>query len=255
MPAGEPLPRIRALAAALLAAALAAALVATLVPDGAAARVPAAARARRSAASARSASARAVEKQVIVSLRGIPESGSRLGRADAPVTLQYFGDLECPFCRRFEFGALRSIIDRWVRGGELRIEYRSLETATREPGTFERQQVAALAAGAQGRLWYFIETFYREQGEEGSGYVTQAYLARIAAQVPGLKIARWRHACREARFAAQLARDEATAAREGLEGTPAFLIGRSGAKLRVLEASSLINASSFDEAIEELLRA
>jgi hypothetical protein len=34
-----------------------------------------------------------------------------------------------------------------VRPGKLKIEYRSLETATREPETFHTQQLAALAAG------------------------------------------------------------------------------------------------------------
>jgi hypothetical protein len=51
-----------------------------------------------------------------------------------------------------------------VRGGELKIEYRSLETATREPEVFKAQQLAALAAGKQDRMWNFIETFYHEQG-------------------------------------------------------------------------------------------
>jgi hypothetical protein len=49
-------------------------------------------------------------------------------------------------------------------GRKVRVEYRSLETATHDPEVFKLQQVAALAAGAQDRMWNFIETFYHEQG-------------------------------------------------------------------------------------------
>ena len=100
-------------------------------------------------------------------LAGIPQPGSTLGDPKAPVTLQYFGDLECPFCKQFMLGALPSLIRSYVRGGKLKIEYRSLETATRDPQTFKTQQVAALAAGKQNRMWEYIELFYHEQGRRG----------------------------------------------------------------------------------------
>src|SRR5271154_2263812 len=34
-------------------------------------------------------------------LAGIPQRGNTLGDPTAPVTLEYFGDLQCPFCRQF----------------------------------------------------------------------------------------------------------------------------------------------------------
>ncbi len=99
---------------------------------------------------------------------GIPQSGNVLGNPNAPVTLQYFGDLECPICKEFTLASLPSIIQNWVRTGKLKIEYRSMETATREPEVFKLQQVAALAAGKQNKMWDFLELFYHEQGEEDS---------------------------------------------------------------------------------------
>ena len=107
------------------------------------------------------------------------------------MTLQYFGDLECPICKEFTLGALPTVIQKWVRTGKVKIEYRSLETATREPEVFKTQQVAALAAGKQNKMWNFIETFYHEQGEEDSGYVNESYLQGLAQQVPGLNLATW----------------------------------------------------------------
>jgi protein-disulfide isomerase len=185
---------------------------------------------------------------------GIPQRANVLGAPAAPVTLQYFGDLECPVCRAFTLSALPSIIGRWVRGGELKIEYRSLETATREPEVFKAQQLAALAAGKQDRMWNFIETFYHEQGEEDSGYATESYIQGIASQVPGLDLMRWTSDRGDAALSSQLLGDGQAAVAANLNGTPAFLIGRSGGTTSKLEPSSFTEPGSFDEAIAKLAK-
>ena len=89
--------------------------------------------------------------KVVSEIGGIPQNGNTLGSPKAPVTLEYFGDLECPICKEFTLGALPTLIQKYVRTGKLKIEYRNLETATREPETFKTQQSAALAAGKQNK--------------------------------------------------------------------------------------------------------
>ena len=184
-------------------------------------------------------------------LEDLPQSANALGSPTAPVTLQYFGDLECPFCRDFTLELLPSIIQRWVRSGDLRIEYRALETATGEREVFVAQQVAALAAGRQDRAWYFIETFYREQGEEGSGYVTDRFLEGIASEVPALNLSQWNRDRADPELANEIAADERAADSAGLHGTPSFLLGRSTA---AMTAFSPTDRASFDAAIEGLLK-
>jgi protein-disulfide isomerase len=200
----------------------------------------------------------AVAAEVGTLLAGIPQSGDALGSPTAPVTLEYFGDLECPICRKFTLGALNPIIQRWVREGKLRIEYHNLQTATREPETFNSQQDAALSAGQQAKLWNFIETFYHEQGQEDSGYVTEQYLRNIAQQVPGLNMARWASERGKPEFQAQIQVDAQTSDAAGLTGTPSFLIGHTGGATTVLpesEYGSLEQPSGFDQAIEKQLKA
>jgi protein-disulfide isomerase len=184
-------------------------------------------------------------------LADIPQSANALGPATAPVTLQYFGDLQCPFCRDFTLELLPSVIERWVRSDDLRIEYHALETATREPEVFVAQQVAALAAGKQDRAWHFIETFYREQGEEGSGYVTERFLEGIATEVPGLSLSQWNRERSDPQLAGEIATDARAAESAGLNGTPSFLIGRSAGAMTTF---ALIDAASIDAAIEGLLK-
>jgi protein-disulfide isomerase len=197
-------------------------------------------------------------------LNGIPQSGNALGSPTAPVTLQYFGDLECPICKEFTTGALPSIIPQWVRTGKLRIEYRSMSTATgnaessgAEPREiFKTQQTAAYAAGKQNKAWYFVETFYHEQGEEDSGYVTEKYLQEIASQIPGLNLAQWTSDRSEPELANEIASDAQAANNNGFTGTPSFLIGRSGGAMTKLEYTSSPSDPTFvDEAVEKILKA
>jgi protein-disulfide isomerase len=196
-----------------------------------------------------------VSKEVASLIDGIPQSGNALGSPTAPVTLQYFGDLECPICREFTLEALPTIIPKWVRAGKLRIEYHSMETATREPEVFKTQQIAAYAAGKQNKAWYFIETFYHEQGEEDSGYVTEKYIQGIASQVPGLNLTQWTSDRNLPELANEVETDKQLANNQGFTGTPSFLIGHTGGALSKLEYPSSPGDPTFvNEAVEKLLK-
>jgi protein-disulfide isomerase len=157
-------------------------------------------------------------------LDGIPQSGSRLGKATAPVSMQYYGDLECPVCRTFTLGALPQVISNYVRPGKLKITYKSLQTATPDSTTFQTQQVAALAAGKQNLMWPFIELFYHQQGEEGTSYVTEDYLKSLAAQVKGLKLPQWMSDRGQAALKQEIATDAGDAVKVGATGTPTLII-------------------------------
>jgi protein-disulfide isomerase len=202
----------------------------------------------------KSPAANAAAASVISLLQGIPQNGVTLGNPNAPVTIQYFGDLECPICKQFTLGALPSVIQKYVRTGKVKIEYRSMQTATRERETFQTQQVAALAAGKQDLMWHYIELFYHEQGEEGSGYVTESYLQGLAAQVPGLSLSNWSSARNDPAYANQVISDAQAANQSGFTGTPSFLIGKTGGSMQKLENPSLTDASSFEPVIEKLLK-
>ena len=185
---------------------------------------------------------------------GIPQSGNVLGSPSAPLTLKYYGDLECPICKEFTLGVLPALIPKYVRTGKLRIEYLSLETATREPEIFKTQQVAALAAGKQNRAWDFIELFYHEQGEEDSGYVNEKYLQGLASQVPGLNLAGWTTARSDPALSNEVTADAAAANSAGFTGTPSFQLGKTGGALEKFEPGSFTEPSPYEAAIEKQLK-
>lgn len=157
-------------------------------------------------------------------LSGIPQSGEQLGNPHAPVTMDYYGDLECPICQAFTVqGGLSQLIAQDVRSGKVKINYKSFETATRDPSVFKDQQVAALAAGQQQKFWQFAELFYHQQGAEDSGYVTEGYLQGLAKQVPGLNLTQWEAARNDPNLAAEVTKDGESGDNLGVSGTPTLV--------------------------------
>jgi protein-disulfide isomerase len=103
-------------------------------------------------------------------------------------------------------------------------------------------------------MWYFVELFYHEQGEEHSAYVTEAYLQKLAQQVPGLNLPNWTAARNDTELANSVSSDAQASNNAGFTGTPAFLIGKTGGTLQKLEDSSVTDPSSFNGAIKKLLK-
>jgi protein-disulfide isomerase len=47
-----------------------------------------------------------------------------LGESDAPVTMVVYEDFQCPFCNRFENGAIQQVVDEYVESGEVKIMWK-----------------------------------------------------------------------------------------------------------------------------------
>ena len=180
-------------------------------------------------------------------LQGIPQSGMTLGREDAPVTLVEFGDLQCPACKGFAEGIVPELIASKVRGGEAKIEFRNFAILGEDSVS---AGAAAVAAGQQGRGWYFVELFYRNQGLEGSGYVTDEFLTEIARGAGVQDIARWNKDRKDqAGSLREVQRSSEEAERLGLTGTPSFAVfGPESDGTEVLGTPG--SAGVLEEAIE-----
>ncbi|HET9074608.1 MAG TPA: thioredoxin domain-containing protein [Solirubrobacteraceae bacterium] len=200
--------------------------------------------------------AKATYAAVASELHGIPQSGTTLGNPKAPVTIQYFGDLECPVCRAFSLGeaggGLPQLISGPVRSGQVKLVYKAFETASHTVNNdrFVPQQVAALAAGQQGLFWDYAELFYHEQGSETTRYVTENYLDSLAKQIPTLNFAKWMSARRDAALAAQVQTEGKLALSYGLNGTPTLVALGPKAKEIVPAATGIPSYSEIQTAIK-----
>jgi len=102
-------------------------------------------------------------------LKNIPESENVLaktntdlahirGNPDAPVTLEEFGDFQCPPCGKFsEF--VEELLKEY--NSRLRLVFRNFPLSGHEHA--REAALAAEAAGLQGKFWEMHDTLYREQ--------------------------------------------------------------------------------------------
>lgn len=176
-------------------------------------------------------------------LEGIPRDGMVLGQPNAKVTLLEFADLQCPYCKGYAEDQLPQVIESQVRTGEAKLDYR---TFTIIDANSVPAAEAAIAAGKQGRGWNYVEIFYRNQGQEGTDYVTDEFLTAIAkaAKVPDL--ARWNRDRKSAAVRAAVEAATVEAERLGFEGTPSFAV--EGPATNGVEALGHLESTSDIEA-------
>jgi protein-disulfide isomerase len=158
-------------------------------------------------------------------LSGIPQQGIELGKPSAPVTLVEFVEPQCPACGMWARSELPGVISRYVRSGKVRLEYRGLSFISSDStGLLTLVQ----AAGEQNKLWNVAELEYANQGAEGSGYATQAYLTAIAKAVPGLDVNKAFALTGSSKVASRIEQAKAFAQQYRINSTPSLAIGKTG---------------------------
>ena len=80
------------------------------------------------------------------------------GNPDAPVTLEEFGDFQCPPCGSFA-GFIEELLKEY--DSRLRLVFRNFPLPGHEHA--RDAALAAEAAGLQGKFWEMHDTLYREQ--------------------------------------------------------------------------------------------
>ncbi|UGS34637.1 DsbA family protein [Capillimicrobium parvum] len=171
-------------------------------------------------------------------LSGIPQSGVTLGRKDAPITIIEFGDLQCPACAIASQQVLPSVIDDYVRPGKAKLELRDIHFLGPDS---ERLARFGAAASEQGKLWNVAELVWANQGQENSGYATDAYLRAIGNGVPGLDVQAALATRTSGTVRQQLAEAKTLARINGVNSTPTFLVGTGDGPLKTVGADALVS--------------
>lgn len=154
-------------------------------------------------------------------LKGIPQHGLVLGEPRAKVTLYEYGDLQCPVCKAFSEEIVPEVIDARVRSGEAKVEFRNYTIIGPESIP---AGAAAIAAGMQGRGWDYVDLFYRNQGAESSGYVTDAFMTEVARGAGVPDIAKWNRDRKSPEILEEVEATTAEAQKLGFTGTPSFAV-------------------------------
>jgi len=152
---------------------------------------------------------------------GIPQKELVLGDPKAKVELIEYGDLQCPVCKAYSEDFLPQIIEGQVKEGKAKLVFRNFTIIGPQSAP---AGAAALAAGAQGRGWEYIELFYRNQGTENSGYADDEFLTAVAKGAGVKDIAQWETDRKGTKYTDQVTATTEEAQRLGFTGTPSLAI-------------------------------
>jgi protein-disulfide isomerase len=174
--------------------------------------------------------------------RGVTATGDPyLGAPSAPVTMEEYGDFQCPYCGEFARDTEPKIISTYVVPGKVRIVWHTMAFIGQESVWAGE---AARCAQDQGKFWDYYMVLYHNQGSENSGAFTMARLAGLAARAH-VDANALRACVASNRYQQTVQASDQAAARAGVTSTPTFFVnGRkvTGA-LPYQQMASIIDAA------------
>ena len=159
----------------------------------------------------------------VAPLDDIRQQGNQLGASSAKVTLIEYADFACPFCAQYATEVFPTIVERYVRPGKVKLEYRGLAFLAPIENS-DRALRYALAAGEQGKLWDYAELIYANQGQEGTEWFTDAFARSLAEQIPGLDVDRLARDAESPGIESAIGAAAEEARSDGVSGTPSFFV-------------------------------
>jgi protein-disulfide isomerase len=157
----------------------------------------------------------------VVTLTGIPQDSSVLGSPNATVTLIEWADPQCPACRLYTEEFFPTVVDEYVRPGNVSTEFRGFPFIGDDS---VRAYRFLLAAAEQDKLWDLQEAMYRHQGDENSGWVTDDLIRELAGQIDGLDVDQLFADAERDDIVAEANGAEAAGDAAGIVGTPTLQI-------------------------------
>jgi protein-disulfide isomerase len=160
-------------------------------------------------------------------LRGVPQDGIRLGRADAPATIVEFADVKCSACRGFALDEQEDVVRDLVRTGKANLELRLIGLKRFRPDNLAGR-TAAYALAEQDRMWPLVELLYWNQGEEDTRWIDDPLLRKLAGPSPELRgvVPSTRETAGSRRLSAEA---DALMGRLDVRATPSFFVRARGA--------------------------
>jgi protein-disulfide isomerase len=146
--------------------------------------------------------------------------GHALGRADAPLTMVEFTDLQCPYCRQFALNTFDEIKKNWIDTGRLRYISRDFPLDVLHAQAMPAAR-AARCAGEQGTFWEMRMALLRN-----ANLLSADFIKKTADDLK-LEGSAFAGCIASPKFDAAIRAETQEGAKLGIEGTPTFVIGRT----------------------------
>jgi protein-disulfide isomerase len=176
----------------------------------------------------------------------MPANAYSIGKADAPLVLIEYTDLQCPFCQQFHNTAYEQIKKNYIDTGKVLFLSRDF------PLDFHPwarpAAIAARCAGDQGKFWELRNVLIANADK-----LSKEMIAQHAADLK-LDMKKFQSCADSDFYTADINKQVAEGGAAGVNGTPSFVIGK--VENGQLEGVRLVGAmpyETFDAKLKELL--
>ena len=164
-----------------------------------------------------------------VDVKDVNQNGEAfIGNPNAPVTIAYWYDYQCPFCKQDEQNVVPNVVSDYVNSGKVKIVFKDYPFLGNDSVTLA---VAARAVWAvdQSKFYAWHQAMFNAQGQEGSGWASAKEINQVTTQVLGVTEATQVASLETsnlAQYTAAINADKAEASKFGVAATPSMLIGK-----------------------------
>ena len=144
-----------------------------------------------------------------------------MGRADAPVVLVEYEDFRCPFCSKFATDVEPQLIERYVKTGVLRIEWRDFPIFGEESLEMAK---AGRAAARQGKFWQFHDIAYSMGSTTEKASFPEERIQQIAREAGISDLAKFNADRGDPTIMQEIQTDMAEGQRLGVSSVPSFIV-------------------------------
>lgn len=167
----------------------------------------------------------------------ISENDPYIGQKDAKVTIAYWSDYQCPFCKAVEVGgipqipidpAIPAIIKNYVDAGKVKIVFKDFAFLGNDSVTAAMYEHAVWETYPD-KFYTWREAMFKAQDDEGDkGFGNEGTILTLIKSIPGLDGTKLKTLVAEKKdvYAKDIQDDMQEASGFGIQGTPAFIIGK-----------------------------
>ena len=150
-----------------------------------------------------------------------------IGNSNALVTVAYWSDYQCPFCKRFESDAISQLMNDYVKSGKVKIVFKDFQFLG------DDSQTAGLAARAVWELapekyYEWHKAMFEKQDSENSGWGNKADILALTKSlgIDSVKVAQLM-SNNAVEYQKTIDADKAEGGVFGINGTPGTIIGKT----------------------------
>ncbi len=149
-----------------------------------------------------------------------------IGNPNAPVTIAYWYDYQCPFCQRHEQQVMPQMVKEYVDTGKAKIVFK--DYAFLGPDSITASLAShAVWAVAPDKFFAWHKMMFDNQGPENGGWAKKENILKLTKTIPGIDVAKVDAlmTANASEYQQGLDADQAEGSMIGVTGTPAFVMG------------------------------